>query len=651
MLRVRTFLLLLCFASLLLKGQGNTDSLRQVLNAETKPEMQMQQYLQLCGAWSIQNQDSAKFYIQKSLAFSRKIIDKTYEVEALNHWANFLQRQALLDSAMRVYHQALSLSKKLNYLKGLAKITNNISLIHNDKGDYVQALESLYQSLGYEDQLGNELGKAEVYGNIGVIFYYQSDYEKSLNYLKLALDVYLKENDEVGIIQAYNNIGGINVVMGQVDSALFYYQKSLLRAEASNDEDEISMALSNMAGLYKSQGKYAKAEELLQRAIGISESINDYRGLTLNKKSIASLYQEQGDYKMALSFFLEALNISKDYGFKDSRVDIYKQLVGFYEEQGDFKRSLYYSKNLRALDDSIFNEAKSKAIADAEARYESAKKDQAIAEQEAQLVKEQLRLKQKNQWIIILIASISLLILIAIFIYRQQKLKQAQLRSEAQLKQERSKAELREKMEAERLRISRDLHDHIGTQLTIIGTNIDKLAFKEEEEQKRRNLENISDHSRDTMHQLRETIWAMNVDGISIKMLVAKLQEFFRRANQGGKSMLIENSCVEDLMLSPNQTIALFRICQEAANNAIKYADFNTFKIRFWSKSDSLYLKISDDGKGTDLKVAGKGYGLSNMQQRASEIGADFTLESTTGAGFSIEMKIEFNPQILAVEA
>ena len=404
MLRVKTILLLLCFLSFVSKGEQNLDSLRQALSSETRPSVQMQQYLLLCSAWSIQNQDSAKFYIQTSLAFSKNIVDQTYRVEALNHWANYLQRQALLDSAMQVYDKALTLAENLNYLKGLAKITNNIALIHNDKGDYVKALESLYQSLAYEDQLGNEHGKAEVYGNIGVIFYYQSDYEKSLNYLKLALDVYLKENDEVGIIQAYNNIGGINVIMEQLDSALFYYQKSLERAEASNDEDEISMALSNIAGLYKDRGNYAKAEEYLKRSIAISESINDFRGLTLNKGSIAALYQKQGSYQLAQRFFLEALSISKEYGFKDSRADIYKQLATFYEEQGDFKQSLYYSKNLKALDDTIFNEAKSMAIAEAETRYESAKKDQAIAEQEAQLAKEQLSLRRKNQWIITLIA-------------------------------------------------------------------------------------------------------------------------------------------------------------------------------------------------------------------------------------------------------
>lgn len=646
MSRFKILLIIICFSSLILKGQQNLDSLRQALSYETRPEKKMQQYLLLSSAWSVPNQDSAKYYIRKALAFSEKIEDKKYRVEALNHWANYLQRQSLLDSAMQVYDDALVLAESLNYLKGLAKITNNISIVHNDRGDYALSLESLYKSLRYEDQLGNKHGIAEVYGNIGVIFFYQKEYDKSLSYLKRALDVYLEVNDEVGIIQQYNNIGGVNEMLGRTDSALYYYQKSLRRAEATNDEDEISLALSNMANLYKNRGEYEKAEAYFAKAVAISESINDYNGLADFKLKIAQLHQEQKSFKLALSFYQEALSLSKKYGFKDTRAGIYKHLMKLYEEQGDFEQSLYYSKNLKDLNDSIFNETKSRAIAEAETRYESAKKDQALAEQEAQLVKEQLRLKQKNQWIIILIASLSIIMLLAVFLYRQQNLKQDRLKSEALLKQERAKAELREKMEAERTRISRDLHDHIGTQLTIIGANIDKLAFKEKEEDKRTYLEDISVHSRDTMHQLRETIWAMNVDGINMKMLVGKLQEFFRRANQGGKSMLIDNACEEDLLLSPNQTIALFRICQEAANNAIKYADFKTFKISFRCESNCLHIEIKDDGVGADLKDSGKGYGLSNMEQRAKEIGAIFKLESTIGKGLSILMKIELNPQV-----
>ena len=611
----------------------------------------MESYLTLCTEWSAQNQDSTWYYIDKSLELSTRLKDKTYRVEALNQWANYLQRQSLSDSAMQIYNNTLALAKELNYLKGLAKLSNNISLIYTERGEYPKALEYFYESLGYEDQLGNESGRAEVYNNIGVIFYFQKDYDKSLEYIKLSLEVYQKSGNLIGVKQAYNNIGGINQMLGRLDTALVYYQKALKSAQEVNNLDEIASGYNNLAGIYKAKGDYSQSEQYYLKSISLNEERYDYSSLALAKMNIALLYQKQDLPKRALFFFNEALSIAKEYAFNDLRAEIYERIKTFYEKEGDFQKSLYYSNNLRVLKDTLFNEIKSKAMAEAETRYESAKKDQAIAEQEAQLVREQLKLKQKNQWILILVSSITFVIIIAVFVYRQQKLKEARLKSEALLKQERAKAELRERMEAERVRISRDLHDHIGTQLTIIGSNIDQLAFKEKEENKRNILEGISDHSRDTMHQLRETVWAMNVDGINMNMLTAKLQDFFHRANHEGKSMLINNACEKNLALSPKQTIALFRICQEAATNAIKYAGFKSFVVNLKCEAAILHVEISDDSIGMDLKQEARGYGLANMEQRAKDIAADFKLVSQKNQGLNILIAIELDPEIIGTEA
>ena len=649
MLKIRILLLFVIFSCLGLQGQTNLDSLRKRVLNEASAESKLDGYLNLCSEWSVQNQDSTWFYVKKSLALSNKIKDKTYRVEALNQWANYLQRKSLSDSALQIYNQTLNLAKELNYLKGLAKLTNNISLIYTQRGDYPLALDYFFESLGYEDQLGNDAGRAEVYNNIGVIFYYQQDYDKSLEYIKLALDVHKKMGNSFGVKQAYNNVGGINQMLGRYDTAVVYYQKSLDMALELKDDAGMASAYNNLAGIYKEKGSFGEAELYYQKAMAINQKLNDYSALALANVNIALLYQQQKLGEKALRFFDAALSIAHEYEFNALRAEIYERLKTFYELQGDYKESLGYSNKLRVLEDTLFNQTKSKAIADAETRYESAKKDQAIAEQEAQLAKEQLRLRQKNQWIILLVSSITIILIIAIFIYRQQKLKEARLKSEALLKQELAKAELRERMEAERLRISRDLHDHIGTQLTIIGSNIDQLAFKELAEDKRNLLENISDHSRDTMHQLRETIWAMNVDGIDMNMLVAKLQEFFRRANASGKIMSIDNTCEKNLVLSPNQTIALFRICQEAANNAIKYADFQLFKIKMTTENDSLLVEISDDGKGMDLSETGRGYGLNNMEQRSKDIGASFSLKSMLGQGCSIQIALKLDSSLKEV--
>jgi signal transduction histidine kinase len=641
------FIPLVLFLSLSpLKAQVNLDSLRKSLPEGASTEVRLDNYLSLSSKWLLQNQDSSYFYLQKVMGLSEDVTDKTYRVLVLNQWANYLHSISLEDSALFLYDQSFRLAKELNYTAGLAKVTNNIALIALERGNYSEGLDKFYESLAYEEELGNELGKAEAYNNIGVVFYYQQDYDKSLEYFKFSLGVYQKLGNVSSLKQSYTNIGAINEMIGNLDSALIYYERALRIAQDLNNLDEISVGFNNMAGIFKSLGRYQESELYSHKSLAINKAKRDDNAIALNYLNLASLYQVQNNFKRAFPYYEMALEITKLHDYKNVRAEIYQNLKVYYQEQGSFKKSLYYSDKSRALEDTLFNETKSKTIAEAETRYETAKKDKELAEQEAELVKEQLKVKQKNQWLIILGALISIVMLFAVFSYRQQKLKEARLESEALLKQERAKAELRARMEAEKLRIARDLHDHIGTQLTIIGSNIDNLAFKEKEEVKRIKLEDISDHSRDTMHQLRETIWAMNVEGINVNMLVAKLQEFLSRANSEARSMQIRNSCKQDLVLSPNQTIALFRISQEAANNAIKYAQFKSFVIDLRCKNNVLRVSISDDGIGMDEKQGLRGYGLDNMAQRAKDIGAGFNLNSERGKGVTINMEISLDAQV-----
>jgi signal transduction histidine kinase len=641
------FLLLSLFLSLLpLKAQVNLDSLRKSLPKEASVEHRLDNYLILSSKWLLQNQDSSYFYLQKLILLSEEFTDKTYRVEVLNQWANYLQSISLADSALFVYDQSFRLAKKLNYTAGLAKVTNNIALIALERGDFSVGLSKFYESLAYEEELGNEVGKAEAYNNIGVVFYYQQDYDKSLEYLKLSLRVHQRLGNISSLKQSYTNIGAINEMIGRLDSALIYYEQGLKIAQDLKDLNEIAVGFNNMAGIYESLGKYQEAERYYKKSLAINKTKRDDKSSALNYLNLATLYQAQNKFKRAFVYFEKALEITKVHDYKKVRSEVYQNLKIYYQEQGNFENSLYYSDKLRALDDTLFNETKSKTIAEAEMLYETAKKDTELAEQEAELVKEQLKVKQKNQWLIILGALISIVLLFAAFSYCQHKLKEGRLESEALLKQERAKADLRGRMEEERLRIARDLHDHIGTQLTIIGSNIDNLAFMEKEEVKRIKLEAISDHSRDTMHQLRETIWAMNVEGINLTMLVAKLEEFFRRANSEARSMQIRNSCEQDLVLSPNQTIALFRISQEAANNAIKYAQFKNFVIDLRCTNSVLRVSISDDGVGMDVNQIVRGYGLDNMAQRAKDIGASFKLSSERGKGFAIIMEMSLEAHV-----
>ncbi len=243
----------------------------------------------------------------------------------------------------------------------------------------------------------------------------------------------------------------------------------------------------------------------------------------------------------------------------------------------------------------------------------------------------------------LLSAGVLLVIIVAVLLYRQQQAKRKQLLKEASLKEELAKVELRQKMEAERLRISRDLHDHIGTQLTIISSEVDNLAYVEKDQDRKLTYEQISDQMRDTMAQLRETIWAMNNDSINVKMLAAKLQEFGNKVFKDRADFTVQNKMKAEVELGPARTINMYRICQEAMVNALKHAECDRFRISFDHDEEALVLSLEDNGKGMDLSKEGDGHGLLNMRDRMKQLGGDLKIDSELGKGTRISLSLQLN--------
>ena len=92
--------------------------------------------------------------------------------------------------------------------------------------------------------------------------------------------------------------------------------------------------------------------------------------------------------------------------------------------------------------------------------------------------------------------------------------------------------ELQQKIQLERERISRDLHDNVGTQLSLISNNIEWVAHPLKaisESEKAEKLQFVNDAARDIIATLRETIWALNKEHISLEEFYDKLKAFVQK--------------------------------------------------------------------------------------------------------------------------
>lgn len=634
------------WSGLFCNGQKQIDSLTIALEQADNSAQQAELNLLLAKEWIIKNQDSAWLYAEEALNISRASAQPKQEIEALNMQANILQRRSKNEEAMALYSSAIAKAEALDYKEGLAKLYNNVALIHTQLGEYPKALEGFTLATRYEEETGNQEGLAQGLNNIGVVFYYQEDFDKAMAYFLESVKVHEAMGNRLSAKQGYNNIGAINEALKRFPEALSFYMRSLNIALEMDDEAELGHSYNNIAGVYSNLKEWTKAEEYYQKAIAYNSSNNDYYSLSLNYLNLGEMYTLANQMGKAEAWIVKAQSLVERYSYKDLALEVFERGGAFYAKAGRFEEAYQYQLLYDAYKDSVYNEAKAKSLAETEALYETEKKEREAAEAKAALAQKQLIVERQMVWLSILIGGVLLLVVIAISVFRQQSARRRQIEAEAELQEEKTRAEGRKRLDEERNRISRDLHDHIGAQLTIISSQIDNLAFKESSEDRRLKFEQISDHTRDTMAQLRETIWAMRNDQINLEMLGAKLQDFIQRSHQDGRQFHFQNFAESTIILSPEQTINLFRICQEAIQNAIKYADFKNLSISFKEQHGQLEVLIEDDGKGMEAINSNRGDGLRNMEARMKQIQGSFTIKSEPEKGTSILLKVTINTPI-----
>ena len=197
-------------------------------------------------------------------------------------------------------------------------------------------------------------------------------------------------------------------------------------------------------------------------------------------------------------------------------------------------------------------------------------------------------------------------------------------------------------MQEESLKISRDLHDNIGSQLTFIISSIDNLKYisKDASTKLKGKLSNISSFTGDTIHQLRDTIWAMNKSEISVEDLHTRVLSFIEKAKVAVTETEFEIIYEIDKNSSFSSLVGMniFRVIQEAINNAIKYADAKKIEVQISKTNQNFIISIIDDGKGFDMNTIELGNGLSNMEKRMSEIDAKIHIKSELSKGTHIQI-------------
>ena len=193
--------------------------------------------------------------------------------------------------------------------------------------------------------------------------------------------------------------------------------------------------------------------------------------------------------------------------------------------------------------------------------------------------------------------------------------------------------------ERERHAVGADLHDGLGQQLTAIELMIAGLkADASDKPSLARGLDSVGQMLRDAIAQTRFLSRGLVPLGSGPEALPIGLAELAERMN-GLRSVRCQFSCPEPILINDAFVAGhLYRIAQEAVNNAAKHAHATEVAIRLKRTDGNLLLEVSDNGAGLAKKRGGLGLGV--MQYRAKMIGGELQIASKKGSGVKVTCRV-----------
>jgi signal transduction histidine kinase len=192
----------------------------------------------------------------------------------------------------------------------------------------------------------------------------------------------------------------------------------------------------------------------------------------------------------------------------------------------------------------------------------------------------------------------------------------------------------------DRARISRDLHDHMASELTAYSVQIRSFLAQNRPDHPENKA--LSTGLNELNENMRNIIWMTNDEPRNLSDIYFKIQDYLHNTNSPiAKRISVDlDTNADQYLLSPKLKYDIFLILKESLNNTMKYANATAVRVTIQKMPDGLHLKVTDNGIGFDPKTSPMGNGLRNLKTRAEEHHGKFTVTSAPQKGTTIHILI-----------
>ena len=594
-----------------------------------------------------------------------------------SHIVNHTQEAATYNAQARTLAQALGDSLLL------VRNTHYQGLIHRFLGEYPEAIEALKTAARYYEAHDMDYALAGAVFNLGVLHGLMGDYEKALayHYQELAINEKLEVPASVG--NTLNSMASVRRKMGQYAEALALYERARQLFLPLDLPKELANVLSNMGGVYLEQGRFDEAHTYFRQALAIDRELDDRWGIAYNLHRLGLVMEAKGRLDSARFYLQEALElrqaldqklelaetqlaigkiwhslgyqaqgiqsmeralaIAVEIGALETQTNAHQILAGTYLEAGQARRAYTHLARYAQLRDSALNEEKLRLTSEMAARYESARKDQQLAENQLEIAS--VKAEVARQRLLLqggLAGLMALVVIIGLLLWVFNERRKRHLQQLAHLAQAQELLALRGVMtgeERERSRIARDLHDGLSSLLAAIKIQFNSIQQAHPGLARDTKYEETLYALDEASREVRRIAHNMMPEMLATYGLIEGLHEFVN--NLQGPLEVSFSHFGMDQPLDSQTELVLYRMIQELFNNILKHSQATEALLQLNRHDDHLSLTVEDNGRGfIPAEKAAEGLGLANLRSRVSLLQGSLHIDSAPGQGTSVYIDI-----------
>jgi len=360
---------------------------------------------------------------KNSLDKAKKILDNYPDSD---NWQSYYSGRAKLADKNKEYEKAILFMDSTIVLYKRLKLESSLSTTYHNKGvyylrlsNYEKAIESLMQALKIkEDNKMNPSTIANTLYLIGICNMRLKQPEKAIQKSKLTNSKYIR-------LLCYTEMGISARYLNNNDKAIQFLDSAQVIAKKSNDNARLSQIYKEKGMIcLKNEKEFAKAEEFLTNAYTIGKTSSQHLVTVSSINGIIELYLKKKQYGKVKRYLEDLKETISHNDVAYSKEAMHKYYSEYYEHTGKPNLALQHLKKYHKIKDSISNSEVKAKVADLEKKYETQKKELAIAnlteEKKQQEFKIQKAETRKNLY---LIATLFLLVALSLGVWAFIKLR------------------------------------------------------------------------------------------------------------------------------------------------------------------------------------------------------------------------------------